>query len=219
MSIKATVALLVGLVLASVHLAEAQQQAGKLPRIGYLSSRFGEREEAFRKGLRELGYIEGQNIVIEWRFTEAKRDRQDPLATELVRLKVDCIVTAGTATTLAAKQATSTIPIVMGNVGDAVQQGFVGSLAWPGGNITGFTIMATDLAGKRLELLKEAFPKVSRVAILRDPTNPGSQAYFRAPEVAAHTLGVHLQNLEFRVPRILRLHSERQQRDVPRRSL
>jgi ABC-type uncharacterized transport system substrate-binding protein len=128
------------------------QQSGKVHRIGYLSSRFGDREEAFRKGLRELGYIEGQSIVIEWRFTEAKRDRQDPLATELVRLKVDCIVTAGTAVTHAAKQATSTIPIVMGNVGDdPVQQGFVASLARPDGNITGFTIMATDLAGKRLE--------------------------------------------------------------------
>jgi putative tryptophan/tyrosine transport system substrate-binding protein len=191
---------LAALILATIHFAEAQQ-TGKVVRIGYLSSHFGDREEAFRKGMRELGYIEGQNIVIEWRFTEAKRDRQALLATELVRLKVDCIVTAGTAVTHAAKQATSTIPIVMGNVGDdPVQQGFIASLARPGGNITGFTIMATDLAAKRLELLKEAFPKVSRIAILRDPTNPASRAYFTETEVAARSMGVHLQNWEFRVP-------------------
>ena len=139
------------------HLAEAQQPK-KIPLIGFLTQRVGieAREEAFRKGLRELGYIEGQNVIIEWRFTEGKRERQADLAADLVRLKVDCIVTAGTSATHAAKQATSTIPIVMGSVGDdPVQQGFVASLARPGGNITGFTIMGADLAGKRLELVKE----------------------------------------------------------------
>jgi hypothetical protein len=118
------------------NLADAQQTK-KVPRIGYLSPRHGiePREEAFRKGLRELGYIEGENVIIEWRFTEGKRERQVDLATELVRLKVDCIVTAGTAATHAAKQATSTIPIVMTNVGDdPVRQGFVASLARPEGN-------------------------------------------------------------------------------------
>jgi putative ABC transport system substrate-binding protein len=194
------IALFVTLLLWS-PLAEAQQST-KVYRIGYLSPRFGiePREEAFQKALRDLGYIEGQNIIIEWRFTEGKRERQGALAAELVRLKVDCIVTAGTALTHAAKQATKTIPIVMGNVGDdPVQQGFVASFARPGGNITGFTNMGVDLAGKRLELVKEAFPKVSRVAILWDPTNPALRAYFKETEVAARAMGVQLQNLELRV--------------------
>ena len=188
-------------VLFALSFSAEAQQSKKIPRIGFLTQRVGieAREEAFRKGLRELGYIEGQNIIIEWRFTEGKRERQTNLAADLVRLKVDCIVTAGTSATHAAKQATDTIPIVMGGVGDdPVQQGFVASLARPGGNITGFAIMGADLAGKRLELLKEAFPKVSRVAFLWDPANPGLAAYFRETEVAARAIGVQLQSLEFR---------------------
>jgi putative tryptophan/tyrosine transport system substrate-binding protein len=185
------------------NLADAQQTK-KVPRIGYLSPRHGiePREEAFRKGLRELGYIEGENIIIEWRFTEGKRERQVALAADLVRLKVDCIVTAGTAATQAAKQGTSTIPIVMTNVGDdPVRQEFVASLARPGGNITGFTIMGADLAGKRLELVKEAFPKASRIVILWDSTNPGLAAYVRETLVAARAMGVQLQNVELRSPK------------------
>jgi len=190
------------LILAVVQTVGAQQPK-KASRIGYLSGRYGieAREEAFRKGLNELGYIEGQNIIIEWRFAEGKRERYADLAADLVRLKVDCIVTVGTATTHAAKQVTRTIPIVMTNVGDdPVGQGFVTSYPRPGGNITGFTIMGADLAGKRLELVKEAFPKVSRVAILWDSANPGLAAYVRETDVAASTVGVRLQNLKLRGP-------------------
>jgi putative tryptophan/tyrosine transport system substrate-binding protein len=193
------IALLV-MILACLHLAEAQQ-AKKVPRIGYLSSRFAiePREEAFRKGLSELGYIEGQNIVIEWRFAEGKRERQTILAADLVRLNVECIIATGTSAVHAAKQATSTIPIIMENMGDdPVQQGFVASLARPGGNITGFTILGTDLAGKRMEIVKEVLPKVSRVAILRDPTNPATSAYLKETEAAARALGMQLQSIESR---------------------
>jgi len=191
----------IAFVLVAVGAGAEAQQSTKVPRIGFLTQRVGieSREEAFRKGLHELGYIEGQNIVIEWRFTEGKRERQADLAADLVRLKVDVIVTAGTSSTHAAKQATSTIPIVMGSVGDdPVEQGLVASLARPGGNITGFTIMGADLAGKRLELVKEAFPKVSRVGFLWDPANPGLRAYFKETEVAARVMELQLQNLEFR---------------------
>jgi putative tryptophan/tyrosine transport system substrate-binding protein len=191
------IALLV-LILACLHLAEAQQ-AKKVPRIGYLSSRFAiePREEAFRKGLSELGYVEGQNIVIEWRFAEGKRERQTSLAADLVRLNVECIIATGTSAVHAAMQATSTIPIIMENMGDdPVQQGFVASLARPGGNITGFTIMGGDLAGKRLEIVKEVLPKVSRVAILRDPGNPATSAYLKETEAVAGALGVQLQSIE-----------------------
>jgi putative ABC transport system substrate-binding protein len=197
------------------------QQSKKVPRIGYLSPRHGiePREQEFRKGLRELGYIEGENITIEWRFTEGKRERQVDLVADLVRLKVDCIVTAGSAATQAAKQTASTIPIVMTNVGDdPVRQGFVASLARPGGNITGLTIMGADLAGKRLELVKESFPKVSRVVILWDSTNPGLAAYVRETEVASRALGSSFKTWSYEVPRtkILRLRSRRQRSGVPR---
>ena len=188
------------LLLAFVHLVQAQQPT-KLYRIGYLSSRHGiePREDAFRQGLRELGYIKGQNIVIEWRFAEGKYEQQNALAADLARRKVDCIVTAGTSATHAAKRATTTIPIVMGMVGDdPIKQGFVSSLARPGKNITGFTIQGADLAGKRLELIKDVFPKVSRVGILWDPANPSSPAYIAETETAARAMGVQLQSLELR---------------------
>jgi putative ABC transport system substrate-binding protein len=145
------------------------QQAEKIPRIGYLSQRLDiePQEEAFQKSLRELGYVEGQNIVIEWRFAKGKPERLPELAAELVRLKVDCIVTVGVNATRAAKDATGTIPIVMANASDdPVRLGLVASLARPGENITGFTDLAADLAGKRLELLKEVVPKATRMAIL-----------------------------------------------------
>jgi ABC-type uncharacterized transport system substrate-binding protein len=194
------VGLLVHALLTTIDFAAAQQTK-KVPRIGYLSSRFAiePREEAFRKGLSELGYVEGQNIVIEWRFAEGKRERQTSLAADLVRLNVECIIATGTSAVHAAKQATSTIPIIMANMGDdPVQQGFVASLARPGGNITGFTIMGGDLAGKRLEIVKEVLPKVSRVAILRDPGNPATSAYLKETEAAAGALGVQLQSIESR---------------------
>ena len=178
------------------------QQSKKVYRIGYLSSRLGieAREEAFLKGLRELGYVEGQNIIIEWRFTKGKENLRTTFAAELVRLKVGCIVSSGTESTLAAKRATTTIPIVMGQVGDAVERGLVASLAHPGGNITGLTTIAPELADKRLELLKAAFPKVSRVAVLWDPTRLGTEAHFKEAETATRELRVHLESVEVRPP-------------------
>ena len=162
--------------LTTVTLAEAQPT--KIPRIGYLAgtsfSTSTDRREAFRQGLRELGYVEGKNIVIEWRYAEGKFDRLPALAAELVRLKVDIIVTAGPQATRPAKQATSTIPIVMAQDPDPVGNGFVASLARPGGNITGLSSFAPELSGKQLELLKEIIPKLSRVAVFGTSINPGN---------------------------------------------
>jgi putative ABC transport system substrate-binding protein len=156
--------------------------------------------EAFRQGLRELGYVEGQNIAIEPRWTEGKDDRLPALAADLVRSKVDVIVAETGAATRAAQEATRTIPIVMSLVNDPVGSGLVASLARPGGNVTGLTIMSPDLVGKQLELLKAVVPKVSRVAILRHPDNPASAAQLREAEGAAQALGVRLQTLEARSP-------------------
>ena len=157
---------------------QAQQPAG-IHRIGILSisgSVFPARVEAFRRRLRELGYIEGQNIVFEYRYAEGKQDRFPELAAELVRLKVDVLVTAGTPAARAAKNATATIPIVFAGASDPVGTGIVSSLARPGGNITGLSLMVPDLDGKRLELLKEAVPKVARVAFLWQPGGEGKPA-------------------------------------------
>ncbi len=152
----------------------------KIFRIGYLApaslSALVVRTEAFRQGLRELGYVEGKNIVIEWRYAEGKLDRLPELAAELVRLKVDVIVTAGPTATRAAKEATSTIPIVMAQDTDPVGNGFVASLARPGGNITGLSSLAPEISGKQLELLKEIVPKLSRVAVLWDFIQPGQRS-------------------------------------------
>ena len=157
--------------------AEAQQPT-KVPRIGYLaagsSSASSARIEAFRQGLRELGYVEGKNIVIEYRYAEGKLDRLPALAAELVRLKVDVIVTAGPTATRAAKEATTTIPIVMTQDTDPVGNGFVASLARPGGNITGLSTLTPEISGKQLELLKEIVPKLSRVAVFGTSTNPAT---------------------------------------------
>src|SRR5882672_4849946 len=165
------------------------QQATKFPRIGYLTaaspSANAARTEAFRQGLRELGYIEGKNIIIEWRFAEGKPDRLPALAAELVRLEVAVIVTAGPIPTRAAKEATITIPIVMTQDSDPVANGFVASLARPGGNITGLSTLRPELSGKQLELLKEIFPKLSRVAVLGTSTQPGNRQQLRETELAA----------------------------------
>jgi putative tryptophan/tyrosine transport system substrate-binding protein len=154
---------LTAFILASVHLAHAQQPK-KIPRIGYLATRSGAGggEKAFLRGLQSLGYIEGQTIAIEWRFAQEKFDRLPELASELVRLKVDVIVTSGGYRTVqAVKDATTTIPIVIGGgVSDAVELGFVASLARPGGNITGISILAPELSGKLLELARKLFPKL-----------------------------------------------------------
>jgi putative ABC transport system substrate-binding protein len=198
-------ATLAGGLLAAPLAAKAQPRE-KVPRVGYLNpgshSDQGRqrRFEAFRPGLRELGYVEGQNIAIESRWAEGKDDRYPALAADLVRLKVDVIVAVSGAATKAAQQATRTIPIVMSVVIDPVGSGLVASLARPGGNVTGLTIMASDLVGKQLELLKEVVPKVSRVALLWNPANPGGAPQLRQAEAAARALGVQLQLLEARDP-------------------
>jgi putative ABC transport system substrate-binding protein len=174
-----TLLLLISFILASIHFADAQQPK-KVHRIGYLSvldpSRESIRSEAIRLTLHEIGYIEGQNIAIEYRYAEGKRDRFPELAAELVRLKADIIVVAGGTVILqAAKNATKTIPIIMtGGGSDPVEAGLVQSLAHPGGNITGITNIGRELGGKRLELFKEAIPALSRVAVLYDPATPNS---------------------------------------------
>ncbi|HEU4343496.1 MAG TPA: ABC transporter substrate-binding protein, partial [Candidatus Binatia bacterium] len=196
MRYKVNAFVLVTLTLASVHPAEAQRQE-KLSRLGFLStaslSSLAPRLEAFRQGLRELGYVEGRNIAMEYRSAEGNVDRLPELAAELARLKVHCIVTAGPTPTRAAKQATSTIPIIATTLVDPVGAGFVASLARPGGNITGLTNVSTDLAGKRLELLKEAIPKLSRVAIFSDARSPSTD--LKETEAAARLLNVHLISL------------------------
>jgi putative ABC transport system substrate-binding protein len=177
----------------------AAQQPAKVFRIGYLSFRnaIEPHEEAFLKGLRDLGYIDGQNILIEWRFAQGKTERMGEFAAELVRLKVDVIVAAGgTPTIQAAKNATSTIPIIFPAAGDPVASGLVANLARPGGNITGLTILSPELSGKRLELLKEAFPRLSRAAVLHDPRQPSLS--FKETQTAGKSLGVKLQFLEVR---------------------
>src|SRR5437867_5186595 len=183
----------------------AAQQAAKVPRIGFLSALSPDGVpawlETFRQGLRDLGYVEGKNIVIEWRYAEGKLNRLPSLANELVSLKVDVIVSGGPAVTRAAKEATSTIPIVMGFDNDPVGSGFVASLARPGGNITGLSNFAPEMSGKRLELLKEIVPKLSRVAVLGESTQPGNAQILKETELAAGTFGVQLQSLDVRGPK------------------
>src|SRR5215467_6509526 len=179
--------------------AEAQQPK-KVPRIGYLTGgpnpAMVSRTEAFRQGLRELGYVEGKNMIIEWRYAEAKPERFPALAAELVRLKVDVIITGGEAATRPAKEATSTIPIVMAQDADPVGTGFVTSLARPGGNITGLSRLAPELNGKRLELLKEIIPRLSRVAVFEISTDPGYAQTLKEMELASAALGLKLQHID-----------------------
>jgi putative ABC transport system substrate-binding protein len=184
-----------------VPLAAEAQQAGKVWRIGYLSPRPGidSAAEAFRKALGHLGYVEGRNLVIEWRFTKGSKVHSD-LASELVRLNLDCIVAIGVDAVAALKQSTATIPVVIGAIdADPVERGLVASLARPGGNITGVTGIAYDLAGKRLELLKETVPGLSRVAILIDPS-PAANAHVREARVTARVLGIEVHVIEARSP-------------------
>jgi putative ABC transport system substrate-binding protein len=192
-------------VLICFHSVAQAQQAKKVPRIGYLSALDPVREsagsEAIRLALRELGYIEGQNIAFEYRYTEGKVDRVPELAGELVRLKVDIIVVSGGSRLIqAAKNATKTIPIVMtGGGGDPVELGLIESLARPGGNVTGITTLSRELAGKRLELLKEAVPKIARVAVLYDPALPASSLDVKEVlPVAARALGLTVRFWEVR---------------------
>ena len=182
-------------------LSAAAEQPAKVPRIGYLASTSPSPvHDAFRQGLRELGYIEGQNTVVEYRWAEGKLERFPDLAAELVRLKVDVIVASTTAPALAAKNATTTIPIVIVYVADPVGRGLVASLARPGGNITGLSWGGIELSGKQLELLKEAVPKLSRVAVLTNPAGEFHRAVLREAEAAAGALAVQLQPFEVRDP-------------------
>ncbi len=199
--------ILVLVLLAAPLAADAQQQTGKVYRIGILGNVPLTDPEgarlwgAFIQGLRELGYVEGQNITIEHRSSEGKYERLPALAADLVRLKVDVIVAPATQGPLAAKQATRTIPIVMTSGGDPVGSGLVASLARPGGNITGLSFVAfPEIVGKQLELLKETVPQVSRVAVLWNPANPTNRLLLGEAKVAARSLAVQLQTLEARGP-------------------
>jgi putative ABC transport system substrate-binding protein len=187
-----------GAVLLAAPLAAEGQQASKIPRIGIIE--YSAAWEPFLEGLRRLGYVEGQNIAIERRSTGGKPDRLANIAAELVRQKVAVLVTLGTPATLAAKQATQTIPIVMIAVADPQRTGLVASFARPGGNITGLTILGPELAAKRLQLLKEVVPKVSRVAFLWNPANPGTAINFESVQAGARTLGVEMQSIEVSSP-------------------
>jgi putative tryptophan/tyrosine transport system substrate-binding protein len=196
------VSLALGILMAPV-VADAQP-AAKVPRIGFFSSDSPGSEgaraylAAFRQGLRKLGYVEGQTIAIEERFAAWRAERLAELAAELVRLNMEVIVTQAAPATQAAQHATSTIPIVMAHVGDPVGTGLVGSLARPGGNLTGVSVIGIDTSGKRLELLKEAVPAISRVASLVSPTNPGGERSLREVQAAAPALGVTLHPVGLR---------------------
>ena len=196
--------LLLFLLLTSFNFAEAQQPT-KIPRIGFLitssPSTIAPRIDAFRQGLRELGYVEGKNIVIERRHADGKSDRLPALAVELVNLKVDVIVTSGPTATRPAKEATSSIPIVMTFDDDPVGSGFVASLARPGGNITGLSTLSPEISGKQLELLKEIVPRLGRVAVIGTSTRQGTAQTLKEMELAAGAFGVKLQYLDIQSPK------------------
>ena len=193
---KGSAALALVLIILAPLAAEAQP-AGKIPKVGVIASRTG--YEALREGLRELAYTEGRNIALEFRSTEATEVRFLDLATELVHLRVDVIVAASTPAVLAAKQATATIPIVSLSV-DPVASGLVSSPARPGGNVTGLSFNEVDTSAKRVELLKEAVPSVTRIAVLTPPANPSASRILRETELAAQRLGVQVHALELREP-------------------
>jgi len=196
----AVLSILVALVLLAVAVMAHAEQPARVPRIGFLFvsslSSNSARMEAFRQGLHELGYVEGKNIVIEWRSAEEKSDRLPALAAELVRLKIDVFVTAGPAATRPAKEATVTIPIIMAQDTDPVGNGFVANLARPGGNITGLSTLSPELSGKQLELLKEIVPRLSRLVVIGSSTRPGNAQALREMELAAGAFNVQLQYLD-----------------------
>ena len=185
-------------------LAVRAQQSAKIPRIGFLgsdtASQLAIRVGALREGLRDFGYVEGKNIVIEFRYAEGKYDRLPTLAAELVNLKVDVLITQGTPPTIAAKRATSTIPIVMTVVADAVASGIVAGLSRPGGNITGITFFLPELCAKRVELLKEVRPGIARVGVLANPNNPSMGPILKTVEAASRSLKVELYQFKVRKP-------------------
>jgi putative tryptophan/tyrosine transport system substrate-binding protein len=200
---------LIGLVILTLSLmlapyAAEAQQAGRVHRIAFLGSTspssYASQMKAFREGLRELGYVEGQNLVIEFRWAQGKYERLPELAAELVRLRPDVLVTHGVPGTLAAKRATNTIPIVVGVVGEAVAIGAVEGLARPGGNVTGSSFFVPELNAKRLEVLKEAFPRSSRVGVLLNRDNAVNMHVLKAMEQTAQALKIQLQSVEARGP-------------------
>jgi putative ABC transport system substrate-binding protein len=178
--------------------AAVAQQPTKVPRIGVIGGQDGPHWDGLRQGLRELGYVDGRSVTMDWRWSEGKTERLPTLALELVQLKVDIIVVAGTQATRAAKDATSTIPIVMAVSGYPDKIGLVESLAHPGGNVTGLSNVAPELFGKRLQLLKEIAPKVSRVAVLWFPENPVEALAFRDMQAAGAAAGLDIQSIEMR---------------------
>lgn len=203
MNTKRTTILVISLITASFHIAGAQQR--KIPIIGYLSGgsapAAAPRVDAFRQGLRELGYTEGQNIGIEYRYADGNLDRMPDLAAELIRLKVDVIVSGTEQGTRAAQQATKSTPIVLTASGDPIASGFAASLARPGGNITGTTSSGSpETVRKRIELLKEAVPKISYVGVVWNPGNLGQRQQFEETEGAAKTLEIKLQSIELERP-------------------
>jgi len=179
-------------------LAAEAQQAIKVPRVGFISDTRQPWDDGFREGLRELGYVAGQSIAIEYRYGEGQFERLPGLAAELARLNVDVIVAAGTQAISAAKQSTRVIPIVMAVTADPIGSGFVASLARPGGNITGLTSLSPDISGKRLELLKEIVPSLSRVGVLWNKGNPDNAKQLREAESAANTLRLEIHHVEVR---------------------
>jgi putative ABC transport system substrate-binding protein len=210
---------LVTLLLAFGLSAEAQQSQ-KIPRVGFLlapsPAAVVEPLNAFRQGMRELGYIEGKNVIVEYRSAEGKRDRLPGLAAELVRLKVDVIVaTGGPQTVQTAKNVTSTIPIVMTGMGDPIMTGLIVSYARPGGNITGITLGGLDLYGKRLEVLKEAVPRVAHVAFFVDPTSLGGGLWLKAMEPSAQVLGLKSVPLQFGASKISTVRFKLQSNGTP----
>src|ERR1043166_2493529 len=199
--------LAVGVLLLAFGFSAQAQQTAKMPHIGFQldapTASTATRIEAFRQGLRDLGYLEGKNIIIEWRSSEGKLERRSEIAAELVRLKVDVIVSAGPTVSRALKEATSTIPIVMAQDPDPVGSGFVASLARPGGNITGLASLSSENSGKQLELLKEILPKLSHVAIIGNSTTPGDAQALREAVLAAGSLEVYLRYLDVLDPKVI----------------
>jgi putative ABC transport system substrate-binding protein len=194
-----------GLGLLAAPLVVEAQPAARIPRIGVLglgspTPDINVANDSFRQGLRELGYVEGRSVTLEWRWAEGKLERLPRLASELVHLPVDVIVVGATSTARAARQATTTIPIVMTMVPDPVEAGLVHSLGHPGGNITGTTLMTPELSGKQLELLKEVVPSASRVGVLRDPRGTGHRITLNAAEAAARALRLDLRIVDARGP-------------------
>jgi len=196
------VLLAIATTLLAMPLPGETQNARKIYRVGYLGNSSASLEpdlvEAFRQGMRDLGYIEGKNLVIEFRWAEGRYDRFASLVTDLIHLPVDVIVTAGTPGTLAAKNATKTIPLVIAVSGDAVGSGLIESLARPGGNVTGLTTMVPELEGKRLELLLEILPKLARITVLKNDANPLMAILFRQTAAAAKSSGVALEAVDIR---------------------